>query len=129
MVRGIGIDILEIDRVRVTIETQGDAFVRRVFTDAEIAYCNAKHRREQHFAARFAAKEAVSKALATGWAGDFAWRDAEVVNDPGGQPRVLLHGRLRERLAGCVIHLSLSHSATHVVAVAVIDELTAGAPS
>ena len=65
-------------------------FLDKVFTQTEIAYCNGKARRHQHFAARFAAKEAVSKALATGWAGDFRWKDVEVTNDPTGQPRIVL---------------------------------------
>jgi holo-[acyl-carrier protein] synthase len=129
MVKGIGIDIIEIERVRSSIETLGDAFLQRVYTEGEIAYCTAKQNRYQHFAARFAAKEAVSKALATGWAGDFSWRDTEVINTPGGQPQVVLHGAMRDRLAACRVHLSLSHSATHVVAVAVIDVASTGNPS
>jgi holo-[acyl-carrier protein] synthase len=64
----------------------------------------------------------VSKALATGWAGDFRWKDVEVMNDPSGQPRVTLHGRLREKLASAAILLSLSHSDHHVVAMALIEE-------
>ena len=121
MVRGIGIDILEIARVGKSIDDLGEAFLQRVFTRGEIAYCSARANRNQHFAARFAAKEAVSKALATGWSGEFAWRDVEIVNAPSGQPMVTLHGKLAHRLIGCAIHLSLSHSQDHVVAMAVID--------
>jgi holo-[acyl-carrier protein] synthase len=121
MVVGLGVDILEIARIRATIESQGEAFLRRVFTAREIAYCGAKADPFQHYAARFAAKEAVSKALATGWSGDFAWRDVEVMNDETGKPLVTLHGRIGERLAGCRILVSLSHSDAHVVAVALIE--------
>jgi holo-[acyl-carrier protein] synthase len=121
MVRGIGIDILEITRIRQSIEEGGDRFLDRVFTPGEIAYCSAKHEMYQHFAARFAAKEAVSKALATGWAGDFTWKSVEVMNDPSGRPGVALHGRLRDLLAPSSIYLSISHSDSHVVAVAIIE--------
>jgi holo-[acyl-carrier protein] synthase len=121
MVIGLGVDILEIARIRETIAGQGEAFLRRVFTAQEIAYCGGKADPFQHYAARFAAKEAVSKALATGWSGDFAWKDVEVMNDPGGRPLVTLHGRIGERLAGCRILVSLSHSDTQVVAVALIE--------
>lgn len=121
MVKGLGVDIIEIARIRRTIEDQGDAFLRRIFTAREIAYCTAKANPSQHFAARFAAKEAVSKAMATGWSGDFAWCDVEVMNDEAGRPQVALHGRVGERLAGSRVLVSLSHSDAHVVAVALIE--------
>ncbi len=122
MIRGIGVDIIEIARIRRDIETLGPRFTEKLFTEGEFAYCNAKANPYQHFAARFAAKEAVSKALAMGWAGEFRWRDVEVSNDPSGRPRILLHGRLREDLGTASIHLSLSHSGTHVVAMALIED-------
>jgi holo-[acyl-carrier protein] synthase len=122
MIRGIGVDIIEVDRIRQSVEESGEQFLNRVFTPVEIEYCASKSNRYQHLAARFAAKEAVSKALATGWAGDFRWKDVEVMNDPSGQPRVTLHGRLREHLASAAVLLSLSHSDHHVVAMALIEE-------
>lgn len=122
MIRGIGVDIVDIERVRALVDTEGERFLDKVFTSEEIAYCNGKARRHQHFAARFAAKEAVSKALATGWAGDFRWKDVEVTNDPTGQPRITLHGRLREHIGSARIQISLSHADNHVVAMAVIEE-------
>ncbi len=70
---------------------------------------------------RFAAKEAVSKALATGWRGDFAWKDVEIMNDTLGQPHVTLYGKLKESLAGASVFVSLSHSRSHVVAMVVIE--------
>jgi holo-[acyl-carrier protein] synthase len=121
MVLGLGVDIIEIARVRRSIEEQGESFLQRVFTPAEIAYCRTKANPYQHYAARFSAKEAVSKALATGWSGEFVWRDVEVMNDPSGRPQVTLHGRLGERLAGCRLVVSLSHAEAHVVAVALIE--------
>jgi holo-[acyl-carrier protein] synthase len=122
MVRGIGVDILEIARIQKSIEGLGDTFLEKVFTPQEIAYCKAKHSMHQHFAARFASKEAVSKALSTGWRGEFRWKDVEVMNDASGQPRVALHGKLREKLEGSSIFVSLSHSESHVVAVVVIED-------
>src|SRR5512136_1628262 len=107
MVKGIGVDIIEIARVRRSIETLGDRFLQKVFTPGEIAYCSAKNDRHQHFAARFAAKEAVSKALSTGWAGEFRWKDVEITNDDSGQPHVTLHGLLQSSLASATIHVSI----------------------
>jgi holo-[acyl-carrier protein] synthase len=122
MIRGIGVDIVDIERIRALVDGEGDRFLLKVFTTAEITYCNSKARRHQHFAARFAAKEAVSKALATGWAGDFRWKDVEVTNDPSGLPRIALHGQLREHVGPARIQISLSHADNHVVAMAVIEE-------
>lgn len=123
MIRGIGVDIVDIGRVRKLIEREEMRFLEKVFTDTEIAYCNARNNRFQHFAARFAAKEAVSKALATGWAGDFRWKNVEVINDASGQPRVTVYGGLREQLGSSRIMISLSHADLHVVAVAVIEDV------
>ncbi|HEX9007429.1 MAG TPA: holo-ACP synthase [Bacteroidota bacterium] len=122
MIRGIGVDIIEIARIRSSIQSAGGQFLTKVFTDGEIAYCSARANADQHYAARFAAKEAVSKALATGWSGVFRWKDVEVTNAPSGQPLVTLHGDLRESLAGARLLVSLSHSDSHVVAVAVIED-------
>ncbi len=122
MIRGIGVDIIEISRIRKSIEESGEQFLRKIFTQVEIDYCASKPDRFQHLAARFAAKEAVSKALATGWAGDFQWKDVEVMNDVSGEPKVTLHGKLKERLASRTVLLSLSHSDNHVVAMALIEE-------
>jgi holo-[acyl-carrier protein] synthase len=124
VIRGIGVDIVEITRVREVSDNWGDRFLRRVFTPGELQHCLAKVNPYQHLAARFAAKEAVSKALATGWAGDFRWTDVEVVNDPAGKPHIAFHGRLREQLASTTVHLSLSHADTHVVAMALIEDTT-----
>jgi holo-[acyl-carrier protein] synthase len=121
MIRGIGVDIIEIERIRESIQSQGEQFLGKVFTAQEIAYCSAKHNSAQHYAARFAAKEAVSKALSTGWAGEFRWKDVELTNDPSGQPHIVLHGPLREGLMGSSVFVSMSHSHSHVVAMVIID--------
>jgi holo-[acyl-carrier protein] synthase len=121
MIKGIGVDIIEIARIQRSVDITGERFLEKVFTPGEIAYCRSKSNSHQHFAARFAAKEAVSKALSTGWAGEFRWKDVEVVNDPSGQPRITLHGKLRDALSSLSILLSISHSETHVVAMALIE--------
>jgi holo-[acyl-carrier protein] synthase len=122
MVKGIGVDIIEIARVRQSIETLGDRFLDKVFTSREREYCSSKQNSFQHFAARFAAKEAVSKAMSTGWAGEFRWKDVEVMNDPSGQPRITLSGPLKELLVRARILVTLSHSESHVVAMVLIEE-------
>jgi holo-[acyl-carrier protein] synthase len=122
MVKGIGVDIIEIARVRQSIESLGDRFLDKVFTSREREYCSSKQNSFQHFAARFAAKEAVSKAMSTGWAGEFRWKDVEVMNDPSGQPRITLSGPLKELLVRARILVTLSHSESHVVAMVLIEE-------
>ncbi len=122
MVKGIGVDIIEIGRVRRSIEKGGTLFLEKVFTPREVAYCTARQNPYQHYAARFAAKEAVSKALSTGWAGEFRWKNVEVMNDPSGQPHIAFSGTLGETLAGASVFVSLSHSDSHVVAMVVIEE-------
>jgi holo-[acyl-carrier protein] synthase len=122
MVKGIGVDIIEIDRVRRSIEELGKRFLDKVYTSGEIAYCDAKAHRFQHYAARFAAKEALSKALSTGWAGEFRWKDVEVMNEPSGQPAFVFHGTLCELLSGASVMLSMSHSESHVVAMVLIQK-------
>lgn len=125
MVKGIGVDIIEIERIKKSIEELGDSFLQKIFTAREIAYCNSKPNVYQHFAARFAAKEALSKAVATGWAGEFRWKDVEVMNEPSGKPLLILHGSMKELLSSCSILVSLSHSDHHVVAMVVLEELSA----
>jgi holo-[acyl-carrier protein] synthase len=122
MVRGIGVDIIEIERIRESIERTGTQFLEKIYSPAEVEYCNAKAYRYQHFAARFAAKEALSKAVATGWAGEFRWKNVEIINNPSGKPDIILHGSMRELLGTARVHLSMSHSDSHVVAMVVIED-------
>ncbi len=88
---GLGLDATDIDRIADAIERYGDRFLRRVFTDGEIAYCNRRRTPAIHFAGRFAAKEAAMKALGTGHSQDVLWRDVEVVRH-GGPPQLRFHG-------------------------------------
>lgn len=124
MIVGIGVDIIEIQRIQKSIDSFGESFLERIFTPGEIQYCSAKSDGAQHFAARFAAKEAVSKSLATGWRGDFSWKDIEVTNDVLGQPHIVLHGKLKDTLSHVSIFLSLSHSENHVVAMAIMEKVS-----
>lgn len=122
MITGIGIDIIEISRIEESITVYGDAFLAKLFTQNEIDYCKAKQFPVQHFAARFAAKEAFSKAVATGWSGEFEWKNIEVKNDPMGKPDFILYGKTAETLIGYEVFLSMSHSDTTVVAFVVIEK-------
>ena len=121
MIQGIGVDVVDVERMKSILTEQGAAFIDRVFTDTEVAYCRSKQKPEQHFAARFAAKEAVSKAMQTGWSGMFRWKDVEVVNEPSGAPRILLYHDVARSLGNSLVHLSLSHTENTVVAFAVIE--------
>jgi holo-[acyl-carrier protein] synthase len=120
-VLGIGTDIIECLRVAQMIERHGELFLTRVFTTHEIEYCSARKAATQHYAGRFAAKEAVLKALGTGWTRGIQWRDIEVRNDLGGKPRIALAGAAREmceKIGVTEMHISISHCRTHATAYA-----------
>lgn len=121
-IQGIGIDIVDVQRMREALDTQGPALMKKLFTEREIAYCKSKQRPHEHFAARFAAKEAVSKAMETGWSGKFRWKDVEVVNEPSGVPRIILYDFVASMLANSKVHLTLSHTKTTVAAFVVIEK-------
>lgn len=121
IIQGIGVDVVDVLRLRNTLAEQGKAFLDKVFTDKEVAYCQGKRNPHEHFAARFAAKEAVGKAMQTGWGGHFRWKDVEVVNEPSGAPKIVLYREVAETLKDCTVHLSLSHTENTVVAFAVIE--------
>ena len=103
---GLGLDATDIHRVADVIERHGERFLRRVFTDIEIAYCTRRRVPAIHFAARFAAKEAAMKALGTGHTQDVLWRDVEVIRG-GGPPRLQLHGGAARRFTAIGGHSSL----------------------
>ena len=98
MICGIGSDLVDIRRIEATLERFGERFTQRIFTDAERRKCDPRAARAAGYARRFAAKEACAKALGTGFREGIWWRDLEVVNLPGGQPTMRLHGGARERL-------------------------------
>src|SRR5687767_659960 len=95
-VLGIGTDIVECLRIAQMIERHGELFITRVYTPHEITYCQSRRQATQHFAGRWAAKEAVLKALGTGWRRGISWRDIEIRNDSQGRPVVGLGGGARE---------------------------------
>jgi holo-[acyl-carrier protein] synthase len=122
-VLGIGVDIVETTRIQSSIERFGDRFLRRVFTQAERDYCSAMPFPARHYAARFAAKEAVSKAFGTGIGSQIAWRDVEVRRKETGEPYILLHGSAEALAASLGVRqalISLSHSDNYSVANAIL---------
>lgn len=121
MIIGIGIDIIEIARIKNSIDKFGDGFLNKIYTKNELEYCLAKQNKYQHLAARFAAKEAIYKALATGWEKDASWKSMEISNEPNGLPVVTFFGKLKEFLCDDKdIKISLSHSEHYVTCVAII---------
>lgn len=125
MIISIGVDIIEVRRVRETIE-RTPRFAERVFTEAERAYCESRGAvAAQHYAARFAAKEAALKALQTGWSGGISWQDVEVAAKESGAPLILFHGRARElyqQSGANAAHLSLAHTTEHAIAEVVLEK-------
>jgi holo-[acyl-carrier protein] synthase len=122
-VRGIGIDLVPISRMRQIMDRWQERFVTRVFTAAEIAYCRSRKDPAPHFAARFAAKEAGLKALGTGLRLGVSWRELEVRRDRGGPPVLVLRGRSRElaRARGADrMLLALSHDGDYAIAQAML---------
>lgn len=120
-VLGIGTDIAECARIAKMIETHGETFLRRVFTAREIAYCHAQKSATERFTGRWTAKEAVLKALGTGWRRGISWLDIEVRNEPSGRPMVALGGAAREqalRLEIGQVLISISHCRAYAVAYA-----------
>ena len=103
---GLGLDATDIARIADTVERYGDRFLRRIFTDDEVAYCTRRRVPAIHFAGRFAAKEAAMKALGTGHAQGVLWRDVEVIRH-GGPPQLQLHGGAARRFAAIGARSSL----------------------
>ncbi len=123
---GIGTDITECLRIARMIERHGELFLGRVFTPQEIRYCQSRKQSTQHFSARWAAKEAVLKALGTGWVRGISWRDIEIRTLEGGKPVVAVRGGIKqlvENLGVSQLLVSVSHCHTHATAYALaIDE-------
>lgn len=124
MILGIGIDLIEVERIRASYARFGQRFVERILHPAEVAYCLSHRDPAPHLAARFAAKEAISKAFGTGIGAQLGWLDMEVGRRDSGEPFVILHGRglqLLESRKGRTVRLSLSHTQAHATAVAVLE--------
>jgi len=124
MIVGTGIDITEVPRIAQAITRYGDRFLRRIFTEGEIQYCESKANRMERYAARFAAKEAAMKALGTGWNHGIRWRDVEVRREPGGRPTIAFHGKAAEfaaKLGAARVALSLTHTASEAIAQVILE--------
>ena len=124
MIRGIGVDIVKVDRIEKAVERWGYRFLKRIFTAAEIERCQKRVRPAQCLALRFAAKEAFAKALGLGMRKGLRWRDIEVVHDDFGKPDLLLHNqaqRLLEAVEASRTWLSLSDERESALAVVVLE--------
>ena len=121
-IAGTGLDIVETERIRKSVEQFGDRFLNRVFLPSEIEYCRGMKFPELHFAARFAAKEAISKAFGTGIGHELGWKDMEICRRASGEPFVVLHGKgaeLAKQRGVTNVFVSLSHCRDYAAASAV----------
>ena len=124
MIISIGIDIIEVARIREVL-LRTPRFVERVFTTAERQYCDARGVvSAQHYAARFAAKEAALKALQTGWRGGISWQDVEIASRESGAPYLIFSGQVLEvfeKFGATATHLSISHTTEHAIAQVILE--------
>jgi len=124
MIVGSGVDITEVPRIAAAIERFGERFLRRVYTEAEIAYCRSKKNSVERFAARFAAKEAAMKAIGTGLRRGVTWQSVEVTREPGGRPQLRFSGKAAEfagKLGMRRVALSLSHTSQLAIAQVILE--------
>ena len=124
MIHGTGIDIVEVERIQKLLDRFGPRFMDRILRRSEIDYCMSFKHLAPQVAGRFAAKEAISKALGTGIGDRLGWRDMEIIRDHDGRPSVVLHGNgeiALEKQGGTVIHLSISHTRAYATAIAILQ--------
>jgi len=125
MIFGTGIDIIEVDRIKNSIQKYSDRFKKKIFTQKEIDYCHSQADPAKHFAARFTVKEAVLKCFGTGMTGSILWKDIEVDKLNSGQPVLNLYGNGKElfnQLNLKHIHISITHDKTYAVAHAIAEK-------
>lgn len=121
MVLGIGIDIIEIERIKKSVDDYGDHFLNKIYTKVEIEYSQSKANKYQHYAARFAAKEAIYKALSNDTDKVYSWQDVEIYNEVNGLPKVNFYGALKDYLnEDKQLKISMSHSENYVTCVAIL---------
>jgi len=120
-IKGIGTDIIEIERLRDAYERRSDALLDKLFTKIEIEYCQKFKDPMPHFAARFAAKEAIVKAFGYGFGKEISFQDIEIINNSKGKPQVILSDKLLKRFRDPKIHLSISHSEANAIAFCIIQ--------
>ena len=118
-----GTDICSVNRIKEAITKHGDSLIKRIFTQKEIEYCEKyKNTKYERYAARFAAKEAVYKAISPNENQNGVFTEVEVINDKTGKPRVILHGELAKLISDDLIDISMSHEKEYAIAVCVIDD-------
>jgi holo-[acyl-carrier protein] synthase len=123
MIVGIGTDLIEVSRVKKMIENHPDLALQKIFTQIEIDYCNGFNQRKyEHFAARFAVKEAFSKAIGTGFGDSFVLKDVGVENLKSGQPIINLTGKLRKKYGKYKLHLTIAHTIDYATATVIIED-------
>ena len=123
MIFGIGTDIIEIERIGKMV-ARGRQYLAAMFTENEIEYCESKARKSQHYAVRYAAKEATLKALSVGWRDGLAFCDIEVIDDDRGKPQLFVHGKVKELFEHHQIKqtsISLSHSKESAIALIILE--------
>lgn len=118
MIRGIGNDIIEIKRITEAVERYGQKFLDRLFTKREQDYCKQHKESNRHFAGRFAAKEAIVKALGTGFGSEASWLDIEIINNQQGKPEVIVSEKIKQNFDNPRLLLSISHGKEYAIAVA-----------
>lgn len=118
-IQGLGNDIIEVDRIEKSIERYGSHFLQKIFTPSEIAYCVKHSKQSRHFAGRFAAKEAIAKALGCGFGHKLSWHDLEILNHATGKPYVVFSKKASDLFNSPIIHLSISHCKEYASAVAI----------
>lgn len=124
MIIGIGIDIIEVNRIAESYQRFGDRFLKRILKSEEIEYCLSNKNPAPFLAARFAVKEAVSKAFGTGIGSKLGWQDIEVKKELSGKPYAILHGngiKLMEELGAKKLHISISHTEYYAAAIAILE--------
>jgi len=124
LIIGMGVDIAEVERIEAAIERQGERFLRRIFTEQEIAYCERFRNKYERYAGRFAAKEATMKALGTGWRHGIRWVDLEVVRLPTGRPTMQLKGeskKIAEQMGVKQIAVSITHTSSEALAQVIFE--------
>ena len=126
MILGIGIDIIEVERIQNSFEKFGERFLKRILHPDEISYCLSHRAPAPFLAARFAGKEAISKAFGTGIGAQLGWQNMEIRRKASGEPFVILHGagqKLLEARGGRAVLISLSHTQAHATAVAILESV------
>ncbi len=119
LIKGIGNDIIEIERIKRSISKHGQIFLKKIFTEKEISYCLQHKLSPRHFAGRFAAKEAIAKALGTGIGKHLEWQDIEILNNTLGKPEVFLSQKAYQSFDNPTLLLSISHCKLYATATAI----------